>query len=504
MNKRYKLVLLLPLFLLVGRATAQSSTNLPTADQLPSVVTTCAVGADVFNDGGVVEALEEKVGEGIEERRRRLNVDEFNSIIKTNLFELFPEEHRLPAYEIYTNCVRDILNISSDEEELVVIDVSPQSAEEIKLEAREILAAQGRHGISEARDKFLEAKEVAPDDPQIAYYLAWLADLNYSLKDEPGYEPYDDPVCQNAIDRYEDTINLFNQSRPTDPISLEMIVEIGHYYINKNRAHEEAVYIYNDHILTEDFDISNPVTYMALVSRGMAYFWLEEYELAGPDFEQALLENPSNQVAYNRGSVYAMYASSRGYDKAIEWYRAAIDGGTVNLIHHNNQEIQLSGEPQLDEAVRDLGFALLLNQKANENDQERQARYREARLEFERAIKIRPDNDLAYIGMGIAEYFEGEVTNAEDTLRTIPLDSPYKGLAERYLEKIEQCRLSGETRCVNHFREVNDLSDISIIPILTSGGISRMFGNVTVHEDSENLDPVLSLEHAALYKGPCP
>ncbi|NEP19891.1 MAG: hypothetical protein F6J97_23890 [Leptolyngbya sp. SIO4C1] len=172
-----------------------------------------------------------------------------------------------------------------------------QSTEALKLEARNILDSQGRSGISSAREIFTKAQKLDPEDPQIAYYLAWLDDLNYSLKDEPDYTPYGngEPACQSASNRYRSAIQLFNEIQPKDAISQEMIVEIGHYLSNRDLAHRKAIELYSKHILTQDFDLSNPVTYMALVSRGMAYFWLREYENAGADFEQALKHKASNQ-----------------------------------------------------------------------------------------------------------------------------------------------------------------------------------------------------------------
>ncbi|GGA10762.1 hypothetical protein CYANOKiyG1_23710 [Okeania sp. KiyG1] len=231
----------------------------------------------------------------------------------------------------------------------------------------------------------------------------------------------------------------------------------------------------------------------------MGYFWLKEYAMSGKDFEDALAEKPSNQVTYNRGSVYAM---SGNYNKAINYYKAAIYGGKVKLILHNYKEVTIPGDLNFDEARRDFGFALLLNQDSNEKE------YKNALDEFEEAIRVKKDNEelsnySAYIGKGIAQYFLGDVEQAKITLKEVPESSQYKDTAKRYLEKINTCESSNQKQCVNNVKGIKeDISNISMVPILTSQGISSMFGNVTVHE-SDKLDNVLSLEHNALYKGPC-
>lgn len=398
------------------------------------------------------------------------------------------------------------IDVSSSPE---LVQVSPEEkALAFKEEARRILGREKRFGISKARNKFINAQSLTPNDPQIAYYLAWLDDLNYSLKDEPGYQPYGnvEPTCQSASERYRKAITLFDRNRPTDSISQEMVVEIGHYLSNRDQAHRKAIELYNKHILTTGFDLSEPVTYMALISRGMAYFWLGEYGNAEVDFEQALAQKPSNQVAYNRGSVYAVsgVSNSFNYDRAIDWYKAAINGGKATLSTSNylGRAVQLSGEVELDEAWRDYGFVLLLNLKQNETSEQRIKHYEEARQKFEQAIRLNKDGYLAYVGKGVAQYFEGNTDDSVFTLNQVPDNSPYAGIAKRYLQKIEQCQLEGY-ECVNHFAEIEDLSNLSIMSILTSKGIARVFGNVVVHDDP-GLDEILALEHAALYKGPCP
>ena len=108
-----------------------------------------------------------------------------------------------------------------------------------------------------------------------------------------------------------------------------------------------------------------------------------------------------------------------------------------------------------------------------------------------------------YIGKGIAQYFLGDVNQAKNTLKEVSESSPYSKTAKRYLNKINTCESSNQKQCVNHVREIQeDIADTSVFPILTSKGISTMFGNVTVHE-SDKLDKAIDLEHNALYKGPC-
>ena len=137
-------------------------------------------------------------------------------------------------------------------------------------------------------------------------------------------------------------------------------------------------------------------------------------------------------------------------------------------------------------------------------------RYTEALGEFNEAIEINKNNHdnngdsinyYAYVGKGIAEFLLRDIETAKLTLGKVPENDLYSDIAKRYLMKIEQCESSDQSKCVDHLNNLT-LSDMVTHPILTGDGISRMFGNVTVHE--EELDPVLSLEHKAMYKGPCP
>ncbi|MCL2932798.1 MAG: hypothetical protein MGG11_11215 [Trichodesmium sp. MAG_R03] len=100
-----------------------------------------------------------------------------------------------------------------------------------------------------------------------------------------------------------------------------MVIEIGHFLSNRDTEHDRAIKLYNKYILDKSNELSDPVNYMALVSRGIAFFWLKEYGKSGKDFEDTLAEESSNQVAYNRGSIYAI---TRNYNKAINYYKAII------------------------------------------------------------------------------------------------------------------------------------------------------------------------------------
>jgi tetratricopeptide (TPR) repeat protein len=370
--------------------------------------------------------------------------------------------------------------------------VSPENLKEnLKKDARKILRKQGKNGIDQAKEKFLEAKKIDPEDPEISYYLGWLDDLNYSL--------FKKGECQSASERYEETMELFKNKQPQNNIGKEMVIEIGHFLSNRDTEHGRAIKLYNKYILDKSNELSDPVNYMALVSRGMAFFWLKEYGKSGEDFEDALAEESSNQVAYNRGSIYAM---NRNYNKAINYYEAAIYGGKVKLIFHGDKEVTIPGDFNFDEARRDIGFALLLKEDSNEQQ------YEKALYQFQEAIKVRKGNKESpnystYIGKGIAQYFLGDVNQAKNTLKEVPETSPYSNTAKRYLNRINTCESSNQKQCVNHVREIQeDIADTSVFPILTSKGISTMFGNVTVHE-SDKLDEVIYLEHNALYKGPC-
>ncbi|MGD1703073.1 tetratricopeptide repeat protein [Dapis sp. BLCC M229] len=148
----------------------------------------------------------------------------------------------------------------------------------------------------------------------------------------------------------------------------------------------------------------------------------------------------------------------------------------------------------------------MLNQDSNEKENKQE--YKKALYEFTEAIRVRKDNEEspnypAYIGKGITLYFLGDVNQAKNNLEEVPESSPYSDTAKRYLKKINTCESSNQKQCVKNVNDIKeDISDVILVPILTSKGISSMFGNVTVHE-SNKLDKVLELEHNALYKGLC-
>ncbi|MEM1168050.1 MAG: tetratricopeptide repeat protein [Cyanobacteria bacterium P01_H01_bin.35] len=210
-------------------------------------------------------------------------------------------------------------NKSPTDNPTTMVDPSPPvSPENLKEKARDILRKDGKFGIDKAKEIFLEAKQIDSEDPEISYYLGWLDDLNYSL--------FKKGECESASDRYKETMELFEKRPPQNKIGKEMVIEIGHFLSNRDTKHREAIDLYDEYVLDKSNKFSDPITYMALVSRGMAYFWLkdsnnQEYAISATDFENALAEKPSSQVAYNRGSVYAM---DRNYNKAINYYRAAL------------------------------------------------------------------------------------------------------------------------------------------------------------------------------------
>ena len=209
----------------------------------------------------------------------------------------------------------------------------------MKEQARDILKNEGKFGIDRAKEKFLKAKKADLENPEISYYLGWLDDLNYSL--------FKKGKCQSTSKRYEETMELFEKKPPKNNTGQEMVIEIGHFLSNQDEEHGRAIELYDKYVLDKSNKLSNPINYMALVSIGMAYFWLKEYASSATDFENALAEKPSNQVAYNYGSVYAINCN---YTKAIDYYKAAIYGGKVKLILHKNKEVTIPSDLNFDEA----------------------------------------------------------------------------------------------------------------------------------------------------------
>jgi len=364
--------------------------------------------------------------------------------------------------------------------------------ETLKREAREILLDRGKSGIDDARSKFEEAQEYDPEDPQLEYYLRWLDELDFYLNGKGS--------CENASTRYGRARRLLIGSNLNDSISREMLIEIGHYLSNRDLAHDEAIKLYNL-LLNKDPDFNKPVSYMALVSRGMANFWKKEYGTAQRDFEKALSLQASEQVAYNLGSVYAMY---KNYPKAIEWYKAAISGGTQKL-ESLGKAVELQGNSHFPRARRDLGFAILLNQSQGESDEARKDRYTSALKEFRQASRnLKKAEDFsAHIGQGISLFLLNRPAEAQEALSQVPDESSYKWIADVYDKKAEQCASRGLADCIDSYSsETSEVRAYASEPFPQSDGIRAMFGNVTVHDDKD-ADPLLGLEHAALYVGPC-
>ena len=175
----------------------------------------------------------------------------------------------------------------------------------------------------------------------------------------------------------------------------------------------------------------------AYVWRANCYGWLQEYEKALPDYDQAIRLNPEDAPAYrNRGIVYAAIGQ---YEQAIEDYSEAIRlksdyvdaylgrGNAYGAMEKYEQAIA-----EYTEAIRfKSDYAMAYFNRGTTYTDMRQ--YEQAIAEYTEAIRLKPDYVIAYYNRGLIYHTNRQYEQAiQDHTEVIRLKPDY---ADAYLNR---------------------------------------------------------------------
>jgi len=158
----------------------------------------------------------------------------------------------------------------------------------------------------------------------------------------------------------------------------------------------------------------------AYCNRGIAYFYLKQYEEAIADYTRAIDIDPNDAYTYNNRGV--AYDHLKRYEEAIADYTRAIDSDPNNAYTYNNRGNAYKNLKHYEEAIADYTRAIDIDPNDAYTYNGRGSAYKnlkhyeEAIADYTRAIDIDPNDADAYNGRG----------NAYSTL-------------ERYEEAIRDC-----------------------------------------------------------------
>jgi Tfp pilus assembly protein PilF len=142
---------------------------------------------------------------------------------------------------------------------------------------------------------------------------------------------------------------------------------------------------------------------------GLIYLSLSEYKQAADHLKQAVGLNPYFTDAHNNLGV--AYRGLKEYDKALKEFQTALNDKT----YRTPEKVQLNiGNLYLDQGVMS-----------------------EAVRSFERAVALKPDYLLGYLGLGTAYQKSGRADLAAEQFRkvlSLSPDSPEAARAKRLLE----------------------------------------------------------------------
>jgi serine/threonine protein kinase len=176
-------------------------------------------------------------------------------------------------------------------------------------------------------------------------------------------------------------------------------------WLDEGIAHRKAGR-YREAIAAYDYAISLDPNYAtAYYNRGLACYYLKEYQKAIADHDHALeLLDPNDAVAYNnRGLAYSAF---KEYQKALADYTRAIELDPNDAAAYNNRGTAYKNLKEYQKAIADFDRAIQLNPNNANAYHNRGNTYRElkeyqrALVDYTRAIELNPWDANAYNNRG--------------------------------------------------------------------------------------------------------
>ncbi|MCC0179656.1 tetratricopeptide repeat protein [Waterburya agarophytonicola K14] len=233
-------------------------------------------------------------------------------------------------------------------------------------------ASRNQARIDSAIADLTQAKELEPDNPRTVFYLNYLEEFQDIVIRQKA-------KCLPVSDRYQEVINLYQPWDKITTADLPIVLELGHFLVNREQNYQTATKLFNAVI---EFD---PNIAQAWSGKATAQFLAKDYFNAQASFNRALALDPdSYKLKYNLGSLWAKLGN---YQKASELYAQAT-----------------RIEPNFAIAWRDLGLSLYL-----------QDRYQESALAFTQII-YRPNSESFQVGNKERELMKEYYERVEDCL----------------------------------------------------------------------------------------
>ena len=190
---------------------------------------------------------------------------------------------------------------------------------------------------------------------------------------------------------------------------------ISSYFRPKNSAQAKVVHDPKDHVKAPDSAID-------CYNRGIAKYYLGQYEAAITDFDDAIQLKPDYTFAYNRRGLAKYYLGH--YEAAITDFNNAIQLKPDSAIYYHNRGRAKHGLSQYEAAIADFDNAIQLKSDhaaiyCNRAEAKRHlGQYKIAIWDYDSAIRLRPHYALAYYNRGNAKAKLGQTTEAEQDWRT--------------------------------------------------------------------------------------
>lgn len=179
--------------------------------------------------------------------------------------------------------------------------------------------------------------------------------------------------CFYKLKNYQAALENYTLVLKLNTKSFPAYVDMGNMHMDEKKF-QDAIPYFNRAIAMHDSDIN------LYNSRGMCYYYIEKFEMAIKDFKRVLKLDPNNHLAYNN----------------------------MGSATYNNQNIATA-------SIIDL---------------------KKAELEFNKAIELKPDFELALRNRGIVRFYMDKLDESyQDLLRAIQLE-PNDENAHYYLGKL--------------------------------------------------------------------
>ncbi len=182
--------------------------------------------------------------------------------------------------------------------------------------------AQKEQRFNQISESFDKAGELSKNDPEIAFYQAFVLDFKDFVLDGRATD------CASVKERYAEAIARYAQIEQIQPEkdNLSIINELGHFLTNRDRDYKAAIALY------EKVSLDHPQINDVLMSKATAQLLSQDLPGAQASFEQVLALNPgAYQVKYSLGSLWAQQGN---YPEALKYYQAITNNpNTANFYY---------------------------------------------------------------------------------------------------------------------------------------------------------------------------